>query len=170
MLTALRKTYSHTEMTIIMTSAHFDPQQRKQLLALGADVCLGKPYTPAALHAALQEVALQNKDENAVLNISADMFKHIQEHLGDEKTRKVIALYERQLREDLACILHATEIQDAAGLRVAAHRIAGASLMLGFHHHAAAASQLETFEEDQQEVNWENFQALITHNTAILQS
>lgn len=165
LLAELRRKYSRTELAIVMTSAHFDQQQREQLLSMGANVCLSKPYIPAELLASLQEATPENNSATA----AGDIFSHIKGRLGEEKTGQVVALYRAQLQEDVERITCAAGEQDENSIRVAAHRIVSASRALGLHDKAEAALQLEIFEEDAPVLNWESFRALIAQNKVVLQ-
>lgn len=164
LLAALRQHYSPAKLQVIMTSAHFDAQQRAQLLAMGADACLAKPYTPTELLASLQKTVPDNQSNT----LADNTFSRLKEHLGDEKTAQVLALYQAQLQEDIARIQQATEEQDINKLRVAAHRIVSASRALGLHHNAESALQLETFQEHAPVSDWGSFNALIAQQLAVL--
>lgn len=164
LLAALRQRYNPSELRVVMTSAHFDTQQRDHLLSMGADACLAKPYTPTELLASLQKTVPDNQSNT----LEDNTFSHLKERLGDEKVAQVLGLYQAQLQEDIARIQQAAEEQDINKLRVAAHRIVSASHALGLHRNADAALQLETFQEHAPMPDWSSFQVLITRQLAVL--
>lgn len=178
LLTALRHRYPPATLAIIMTSAHFDQHQRQQLLAMGADVCLDKPYTPATLLSTLDVIASRSDNNTAVVSkpltakpstdqSTIPIFEKIKSSLGSEKTTKVLFLYQQQLQEDVMNIAQAAQCQDEQSLRVAAHRIVSASRALGFSDNAEAALRVEQFEASQATVDWVAFNALITESLVI---
>ncbi|MEZ5537830.1 MAG: response regulator [Thiolinea sp.] len=163
LLEQLRRQYSPEELIVVMTSAHFDQQQRSDLLTLGANACLAKPYTLSGLLAALQYPELQNTEATA-----ANTLTNIRKRLGDEKSAQLLTLYQSQLQQDIACISDAANRHDGHNIRVAAHRIVSASLALGLTDNAAAAAQIEHFEEGLSEPDWDAFNQLIERCLPVL--
>lgn len=164
LLQRLRQQYTTEDLAIIMTSAHFDQQQREKLLGLGANLCLAKPYTPEELLASLQNLGLAKTAATSADNT----FEAIQARLGDDKTAQIMALYREQLQEDITRITDAVAQQDGHTIQVAAHRIVSASRALGLVENAQAAEQIECYPENRAELDWGDFGRVIDENILLL--
>jgi len=168
LLQELRQKYNAEDLIIIMTSAHFDQKQRDTLLSMGANTCLAKPYTPTELFTLIQGAG--GAAENTEKHSADDAFEHLKQSLGEEKTSQILALYKDQLDEDLSRIILAGSNHDAQTIRVAAHRIVSASRALGLHKNAEAAWQIETYEENQPTINWEDFNQQISRHLSTIRA
>lgn len=157
LLQQLRRNYSPEELIIVMTSAHFKPPQQEKLLAMGATVCLAKPHPPEALLNAIQG----HPPTYSKPPLSTPC-------LNDEKSARIQALYEQQLKEDISHIQQALEQRDRETIRIAAHRIVSASRALGLERQADAALQIEIWDEDQAEPDWEVFTRIINKQVSQL--
>ncbi len=166
LLQELQQKHNAEDLVIIMTSAHFDKEQRDTLLSMGANTCLTKPYAPTELFTLLQGVDItpETTEEHSTENT----FEDLKQSLGEEKTAQILALYKDQLDEDIARITLAGSRHDEQTIRIAAHRIVSASRALGLHKNAEAAWQIEIYEEGQPTISWKGFnQQISRHLNAI---
>ncbi|MEZ5476186.1 MAG: response regulator [Thiolinea sp.] len=155
LLEALRREYSADDLIIVMTSGHFDAHQQETLLAMGASVCLPKPHSPQDLLTAIQGIDPKNRQLPASKTASAGTRPDV------AKSPQVLALYDQQLQEDIHRITQAVSQRDRETIRIAAHRIVSASRALGFDQQAEAALRMETYHEEQLDLDWDDFQQLI---------
>lgn len=161
LLKQIRQQYSAEELAVILSSAHFASGECEQLLAMAANACLAKPYTPEALIAAIQG----NADPALLATPAAEIsgIEKIQTHWGEEKTAILLNLYRTQVDEDRQKIRQGLKEQQAAPIRIAAHRIVSASRALGLHDNAEAALLIETYQEHQSSIDWDSFAQIIEH-------
>ncbi len=141
LLQTLRQQYSNDELTIIITSAHIDTDKQTQLLSMGANACLIKPYSPEELIALINSNHPQTTRPNPQKHY--DVISELEQSLGTGKSAQIINLYNEQLAKDRQRIFHGINARDAHDIHIAAHRIVSASCALGLHKNASAALVIE---------------------------
>jgi len=156
LLTELQsREYRHLEPPqIIITSAHLNTAKQKELMAMGATICLAKPYPPEEL--ATQVTNLVNdpsKHPHNTLNMAehqtndaanTPIATSVANHLGRKVYTEVVALFRQQTTQDLNTIKHGLRDHNTKAISVAAHRIVSASKALGFSQLADTATSIES--------------------------
>lgn len=143
LLKALKQTkFNGVEsLRIVITSAHLDATTEQELLALGADICLAKPYRPEELESVMTNLLVKHSkvihDNNSGIAVS------VEDSLGAEVYAEAINLFRQQTAEDLRRIQQGVIDQDFCAISVAAHRIVSASKALGFARIADVATKIE---------------------------
>ncbi|WP_040839606.1 response regulator [Thiothrix nivea] len=165
LLEKIRQQDALSELVVVLTSAHFDKEQRERLAAMGTTV-LAKPYTPDELLACVHGVAPASAEQSQP--VLSKVFADLQHRLGEETAAEIIMHYRQQLAEDIGRITHGASRQEVSDMRIAAHRIVSSSRALGLHENAEAAREIEVYGENDAEIDWEQFNELITHNLSLI--
>ncbi|WP_170132133.1 7TM diverse intracellular signaling domain-containing protein [Arenicella xantha] len=146
LLNAIRSTETTRDIRFVISSAHLSLDVQARVLRRANTQCLPKPYSRERLLSIVEidGSSASMSSQPVFSEPSADTASQkLLAELGAQKMSVLMGLYNEQILVDKQRIAEGLECQDAAAIKVAAHRIVSASQTLGVLTNAQTAAHIE---------------------------